>query len=102
MKTVILIIFMFLHHIFLLEGSGSTYIYGHCDATYKRNMTKEECYRFVANGKINFCVSLFSILDPNSFEVFCVNELLAQQNFNLQKNWTSVSLSKKLFVFLTY
>lgn len=31
-------------------GSGSTYIYGHCDATFKPAMTKDECYRFVANG----------------------------------------------------
>ncbi|XP_065060651.1 proteasome subunit beta type-6-like [Rhopilema esculentum] len=35
---------------FSIGGSGSTYIYGHCDATYKHNMTKEECYRFVANA----------------------------------------------------
>ena len=38
----------------LYLGSGSTYIYGHCDATYKKKMTKEECYRFVANGKNEF------------------------------------------------
>ena len=31
-------------------GSGSTYIYGHCDATYKPGMTKEECFAFVSNG----------------------------------------------------
>eukprot|EP00794_Sanderia_malayensis_P015336 gene15336-16913_t len=35
---------------FSIGGSGSTYIYGHCDATYKQNMTKEECYKFVANA----------------------------------------------------
>jgi hypothetical protein len=34
-----------------LQGSGSTYIYGHCDATFKEGMTKDECYKFVANGK---------------------------------------------------
>ena len=39
------------------EGSGSTYIYGHCDATYKKKMTKEECYKFVANGMMNFNVN---------------------------------------------
>ncbi len=32
-------------------GSGSSYIYGHCDATFKEGMTKDECYRFVANGR---------------------------------------------------
>ena len=35
---------------FFSPGSGSTYIYGHCDATYKHGMTKEECFKFVANG----------------------------------------------------
>lgn len=37
------------NYIFVL-GSGSTYIYGHCDATYKPGMTKEECFTFVSNG----------------------------------------------------
>ena len=32
------------------SGSGSTYIYGHCDATFKPGMTKEECFTFVSNG----------------------------------------------------
>lgn len=35
---------------FAIGGSGSTYIYGHCDATYKHGMTKEECFKFVANA----------------------------------------------------
>lgn len=35
---------------FSIGGSGSTFIYGHCDATYKQNMTKEECLSFVANA----------------------------------------------------
>ncbi len=32
---------------FALGGSGSTYIYGLVDSTYKKNMTKEECIVFV-------------------------------------------------------
>lgn len=32
-------------------GSGSTYIYGHCDSTYRRGMDREQCIRFVQNGK---------------------------------------------------
>ena len=32
---------------FSIGGSGSTYIYGHCDAEYKPGMTKEECLDFV-------------------------------------------------------
>ncbi|KAJ3226299.1 Proteasome subunit beta type-1 [Clydaea vesicula] len=31
---------------FTIGGSGSTFIYGFCDATYKDNMTKEECVDF--------------------------------------------------------
>ena len=33
------------------QGSGSTYIYGHCDANFKPGMTKDECLHFVTNGK---------------------------------------------------
>eukprot|EP00753_Platysulcus_tardus_P000781 PLAT1071.1.p1 GENE.PLAT1071.1~~PLAT1071.1.p1 ORF type:complete len:215 (-),score=73.04 PLAT1071.1:85-729(-) len=32
---------------FAIGGSGSTYLYGHCDATYRPGMTKEECQTFV-------------------------------------------------------
>ena len=35
---------------FAIGGSGSTYIYGYCDAHYKAGMTKEECTDFVKNG----------------------------------------------------
>lgn len=34
-------------------GSGSTYIYGYCDATYKDDMSREECIEFVKNCKSN-------------------------------------------------
>ena len=37
---------------FAIGGSGSTYIYGYCDAHYKTGMTKEECIDFVKNGKV--------------------------------------------------
>ena len=33
-----------------LPGSGSTYIYGLCDANFKPGMTKEECLHFATNG----------------------------------------------------
>ena len=36
---------------FAIGGSGSTYIYGYCDAHYKAGMTKEECIDFVKNGR---------------------------------------------------
>jgi len=35
---------------FSIGGSGSTYIYGYCDANYKKGMTKDECEKFVING----------------------------------------------------
>jgi len=35
---------------FSIGGSGSTFIYGHCDATFKPGMTKEECIKFVTNA----------------------------------------------------
>ena len=34
-----------------LGGSGSSYIYGYCDANYRPDMTQAECEEFVKNGK---------------------------------------------------
>lgn len=34
---------------FSIGGSGSSYIYGYCDANYKEGMTKEECVQFTKN-----------------------------------------------------
>ena len=34
-----------------IGGSGSTYLYGYVDANYKPGMSKEECLKFIANGK---------------------------------------------------
>ena len=45
---------------FALGGSGSSYIYGLVDATYKDGMTKEECQTFVKNGKYYLCIKLFN------------------------------------------
>eukprot|EP01006_Ploeotia_vitrea_P026603 TRINITY_DN59569_c0_g1_i1.p1 TRINITY_DN59569_c0_g1~~TRINITY_DN59569_c0_g1_i1.p1 ORF type:complete len:242 (+),score=128.94 TRINITY_DN59569_c0_g1_i1:31-756(+) len=35
---------------FAIGGSGSVFIYGLCDATYKKNMTKDECVEFVSKA----------------------------------------------------
>lgn len=35
---------------FAIGGSGSSYIYGYCDANYKKDMTKDECIKFVTNA----------------------------------------------------
>ncbi len=39
---------------FAIGGSGSTYLYGYVDATYKEGMTKKECVNFVTNGNCLF------------------------------------------------
>lgn len=39
---------------FAIGGSGSTYIYGYCDANFKEGMTKEEALKFVRNCKFCF------------------------------------------------
>jgi 20S proteasome subunit beta 1 len=33
-----------------IGGSGSTYVYGYCDANYKPNMSKEDCKAFTARA----------------------------------------------------
>ncbi len=35
---------------FAIGGSGSSYIYGYCDANYKPNMTRAEAIKFVTTG----------------------------------------------------
>jgi len=70
---------------FTIGGSGSTYIYGHCDAAYKRNMTKEECMKFVAqavglaiwrDGSSGGCIRLASVSkDGVERKVILHNEL---------------------------
>ena len=37
---------------FTIGGSGSTYLYGHVDATFKEGMNKDECMEFVKKGKM--------------------------------------------------
>ena len=41
---------------FAIGGSGSTYIYGYCDAHYKKGMTADECIQLVTNGKQKWSV----------------------------------------------
>lgn len=42
---------MMVRQAFAIGGSGSSYIYGYVDATYREGMTKEECLQFTANGE---------------------------------------------------
>ena len=41
---------MLIHQPFSIGGSGSTYIYGHVYATYRSNVSKEQCLKFVTNS----------------------------------------------------
>ncbi|XP_023579186.1 proteasome subunit beta type-6 [Octodon degus] len=41
---------MMVRQSFAIGGSGSSYIYGYVDATYRKGMTKEECLQFTANA----------------------------------------------------
>ena len=34
---------------FAIGGSGSSYIYGYCDANYREGMTREQCIEFTKN-----------------------------------------------------
>lgn len=45
---------MMVRQSFAIGGSGSSYIYGYVDATYREGMTKEECLQFTANGENGF------------------------------------------------
>jgi 20S proteasome subunit beta 1 len=39
-----------------IGGSGSTYVYGYCDATYKEGWGQEETVEFVKNSKLPWLV----------------------------------------------
>ncbi|KAF6096424.1 proteasome 20S subunit beta 6 [Phyllostomus discolor] len=41
---------MMVRQSFAIGGSGSSYIYGYVDATYREGMAKEECLQFTANA----------------------------------------------------
>ncbi|XP_002738545.1 proteasome subunit beta type-6-like [Saccoglossus kowalevskii] len=41
---------MLLRQPFSIGGSGSTYIYGYVDSSFKKDMTKEECLKFCAHS----------------------------------------------------
>ncbi|VCX42792.1 unnamed protein product, partial [Gulo gulo] len=41
---------MMVRQSFAIGGSGSSYIYGYVDATYREGMTKDECLQFTANA----------------------------------------------------
>ena len=42
---------MLIRQPFAIGGSGSTYVYGYVDATFKEGMTKDECINFCTNSE---------------------------------------------------
>lgn len=44
-----------------IGGSGSTFVWGYVDATYKPNMNKEQTVDFVKNSKFPFFVLRFLV-----------------------------------------
>lgn len=46
-----------------IGGSGSTYVWGHIDAAYRPNMTKQETIDFVKNSE--YCVLRLDSADIN-------------------------------------
>ena len=45
-------------------GSGSTYVYGYCDAHFKPQMTRDECLEFVQSGKSTMHHLLHICMEP--------------------------------------
>lgn len=62
---------------FAMGGSGSTYIYGLVDHTYRDGMTKEECKDFVKNGNqfVNMIICVISCV-ISSLVLFCISYIL--------------------------
>ncbi|KAI9219279.1 nucleophile aminohydrolase [Blastocladiella britannica] len=64
---------------FAIGGSGSTYIYGYCDASYHENMTVTECIEFTKNaialamsrdGSSGGCIRLAVITEQGVQRIF--------------------------------
>ena len=54
-----------------ISGSGSTFIYGYCDSTWKENMDRKEAVDFCING-----LSLMMTLSLSSFSIILALSLL--------------------------
>lgn len=52
-------------------GSGSTYVYGYVDKNFKPNMTKDECMKFVLNGKGNIFLNFTWSHSLSSLSTLC-------------------------------
>ena len=65
-----------------IGGSGSTYLYGYVDANYKPGMSKDECLKFIANGKkVDWLQSLRQFFINVSYIVVASLTLMALRVF---------------------
>eukprot|EP00468_Gymnochlora_sp_CCMP2014_P000953 CAMPEP_0167740704 /NCGR_PEP_ID=MMETSP0110_2-20121227/433_1 /TAXON_ID=629695 /ORGANISM="Gymnochlora sp., Strain CCMP2014" /LENGTH=198 /DNA_ID=CAMNT_0007624643 /DNA_START=195 /DNA_END=791 /DNA_ORIENTATION=- len=77
---------------YAVGGSGSTYIFGYCDAHFKKGMSKEECQKFVAkaishamsrDGSSGGCVRMAIITKAGVERVFIPGDKLPFMNDDL-------------------
>ncbi|KAI3636680.1 hypothetical protein MIR68_002286 [Amoeboaphelidium protococcarum] len=77
---------------FAIGGSGSTYIYGFCDAEYKVGMSRDECLSFVSralshamsrDGSSGGCIRM-AVIDKSGVErIFIPGDKLPKHAFEL-------------------
>ena len=61
---------MLIRQPFAIGGSGSTYVYGYVDATFKEGMTKDECINFCTNSEyLNVNAAGLEFTKKNCFSV---------------------------------
>ena len=54
-----------------ISGSGSTYIYGYCDSTWKENMNRDEAVQFCINGMSHLSYFILSYPCTHTYFVTC-------------------------------
>lgn len=64
-------------------GSGSTYIYGYVDSSYKPGLTKDECKELVVNGNLLY------------FKYYTITQKIAYYGTNLLLGFLRLLLFSK-------
>jgi 20S proteasome alpha/beta subunit len=54
-------------------GSGSTYVYGYCDATYKDDFTEEQTVEFVKNSQSFFSSLTYCLHSLRTFLILVID-----------------------------
>lgn len=50
-----------------IGGSGSTYVYGYCDATYQEGWGKDETIKWVKNSAYSILILLYRTIEANGY-----------------------------------